>query len=43
MINRCIENPSRGKRLDADNPKMRTLEVYIMSQRKGVTMDYGKH
>ncbi len=43
MINWCIENPARGKKLDADDPKMRALEAYIMSQRKGVPMEYGKH
>jgi cytochrome c553 len=43
MINWCIENPSRGKRLDPDDPKMRALEAYIMAQRKGVPMEYGKH
>lgn len=43
MINWCIENPSRGKKLDADDPKMRALEAYIMAQRKGVAMEYGKH
>lgn len=43
MINWCIENPSRGKKLDADDPKMRALEAYILAQRKGVAMEYGKH
>jgi len=43
MINWCIENPSRGKKLNADDPKMRALEAYIMAQRKGVPMEYGKH
>ncbi|HNJ44056.1 MAG TPA: cytochrome C [Acidobacteriota bacterium] len=43
MINWCIENPSRGKKLDADDPKMRAIEAYIMAQRKGVAMEYGKH
>jgi thiosulfate dehydrogenase len=43
MINWCVENPSRGKKFDADDPKMRALEAYIMSQRKGVAMDPGKH
>ncbi|MCS6886217.1 MAG: cytochrome C [Acidobacteriota bacterium] len=43
MINWCIENPSRGKKLEPDDPKMRALEAYIMSQRKGVPMEYGKH
>lgn len=43
MINWCIENPSRGAKLSADDPKMRALEAYIMSQRKGVAMEPGKH
>lgn len=43
MINWCIENPSRGTRLSADDPKMRALEAYILSQRKGVPMEFGKH
>lgn len=43
MINWCIEQPTRGKRLDADDPKMRALEAYILSQRKGVPMTPGKH
>lgn len=43
MINWCIEQPARGKRLDPDDPKMRALEAYIMSQRKGAPMEYGKH
>jgi thiosulfate dehydrogenase len=43
MINWCIENPVRGKKLAADSPEMRALEAYIMAQRKGVEMNYGKH
>jgi thiosulfate dehydrogenase len=43
MINWCIENPSRGTRLEADDPKMRALEAYIMAQRSGTPMQYGKH
>jgi thiosulfate dehydrogenase len=43
MINWCIENPVRGKKLAADDPKMRALEAYILAQRKGVELDYGKH
>jgi thiosulfate dehydrogenase len=43
MINWRIEQPARGKRLEPDDPKMRALEAYIMSQRKGVPMEYGKH
>jgi thiosulfate dehydrogenase len=42
MINWCIENPVRGKKLDTDSAEMRALEAYIMAQRKGVEMNYGK-
>lgn len=43
MINWCIEHPVRGKRLQADDPKMRALEAYILAQRKGTPLNYGKH
>lgn len=43
MINWCIEQPVRGKRLEPDDAKMRALEAYIMAQRSGTPMDYGKH
>ncbi|MGI6420139.1 MAG: hypothetical protein ACOX1P_31300 [Thermoguttaceae bacterium] len=43
MIDWCIENPVRGEHLDPNGPKMRALEAYIQSQRKGVALDYGKH
>jgi hypothetical protein len=43
MINWCIENPVRGKKLAPDSPEMRALEAYILSQRKGATLNYGKH
>ena len=43
MINWCIENPVRGKKLAPDSPEMRALEAYIMAQRKGEKMNYGKH
>jgi thiosulfate dehydrogenase len=43
MINWCIENPVRGKRLEPDDPKMRALEAYILAQRKGTYLNYGKH
>jgi cytochrome c len=42
MINWCIEHPVRGKVLAADDPKMRALEAYILAQRKGTQLDYGK-
>lgn len=43
MINWCIEHPVRGKVLAPDDPRMRALEAYIIAQRKGVALDYGKH
>jgi thiosulfate dehydrogenase len=43
MINWCVENPVRGTKLEPDGPTMRALEAYILAQRKGVPMDYGKH
>ncbi len=43
MINWCMENPVRAEKLEADSPAMRALEAYIMAQRKGVAMEYGKH
>lgn len=42
MINWCIEHPVRGKVLAPDDPKMRALEAYIIAQRKGVPLEYGK-
>lgn len=43
MINWCIEHPVRGKPLSSDDPKMRALEAYILDQRKGKELNYGKH
>lgn len=43
MINWCIEHPVRGKPLAADDPRMRAMEAYILAQRKGKTLEYGKH
>src|SRR5688572_30436439 len=43
MINWCIEHPVRGKALASDDPRMRALEAYILAQRKGKALDYGKH
>jgi hypothetical protein len=42
MINWCIEHPVRGKPLASDDPRMRALEAYIIAQRRGKTLDYGK-
>jgi thiosulfate dehydrogenase len=43
MINWCIEHPVRGKPLASDDPRMRALEAYILAQRKGKALDYGRH
>jgi thiosulfate dehydrogenase len=43
MINWCIDNPVRGERLEPDDPRMRAMEAYIMAQRSGTEMNYGKH
>ena len=43
MINWCIENPLEGPKLADDDPKMKAVEAYILSARKGVAMDPGKH
>jgi hypothetical protein len=43
MINWCIENPVKGKALPDDSRTMRALEAYILAQRKGQKLDYGKH
>ena len=43
MINWCIENPVRGKPFADDDPKLRSLEAYILAQRKGIPLAYGRH
>lgn len=43
MINWCIENPVRGTPLRDDDPKLKALEAYILSQRVGVPLAYGRH
>ncbi|HKN00651.1 MAG TPA: hypothetical protein VJX23_09070 [Candidatus Binataceae bacterium] len=43
MIDWCIENPVKGPTLSPNDPKLRSLEAYILAQRKGVPLDYGKH
>ncbi len=43
MINWCIEHPVRAPALSTDDPRMRALEAYILAQRKGKALDYGKH
>lgn len=43
MINWCIENPVKGHALADDDPRLRAMEAYILAQRKGTKLDYGKH
>jgi thiosulfate dehydrogenase len=43
MINWCIENPLEGPKLADDDEKMKAIEAYILSTRKGVPLDPGKH
>ena len=43
MINWCIENPLKGKPLPENDPRLRALEAYILSTRKGVAIEPGKH
>ena len=43
VIHWCIDQPVRGKHLEADDPRMRALEAYILAQRSGTVMNYGKH
>lgn len=42
MINWCLEHPVHAKKLAPDSHKMRALEAYLLAQRKGVALDYGK-
>lgn len=42
MINWCIEHPVRGTPLADTDPRMRALEAYILAQRKGKALEYGK-
>jgi hypothetical protein len=43
VINWCIENPVGGKPLHDDDPRLKELEAYILAQRRGVPLEYGKH
>jgi thiosulfate dehydrogenase len=43
MINWCIENPLKGKPLALDDARLLALEAYITAQRKGATLEPGKH
>ena len=43
MVNWCILNPLEGEELAHDDDRMRALEAYILSQRKGTPLEAGKH
>lgn len=43
MINWCLQQPLRAPAMEADDPRMRALEAYIISQRTGTKIEYGKH
>lgn len=43
MVNWCLTNPVRAKAWDADDPRMRAVEAYLYAQRRGKTLEYGKH
>ena len=43
MINWCIENPLKGKPLAENDPRLRSVEAYVLSTRKGVALEPGKH
>ena len=43
MINWCLQHPVRAQPMAADDPRMRAMEAYILSQRSGVALEYGKH
>jgi hypothetical protein len=42
MINWCVEQPLRAAPLDPNGEKMRAVEAYILAQRKGTPMLYGR-
>jgi len=43
MINWCIQNPTRGRPLPDDDPRLKAIEAYIIAQRKGTALEFGKH
>jgi hypothetical protein len=42
MINWCLEHPVRAKAMSSEDPRLRALEGYILAQRKGATLNYGR-
>lgn len=43
MINWCMEKPMEGMALPGDDDTMKALEAYILSTRKGVVLNHGRH
>ena len=43
MVNWCLRNPLEGDPLAADDPKMTAMLAYIAWERRGVTLEPGKH
>ena len=43
MINWCIENPLKGKKLKPDSADMIAIMAYITYERRGVKLAPGKH
>jgi thiosulfate dehydrogenase len=43
MVNWCVENPLEGTVLPENDPRMKALEAYILSQRAGTPLEAGKH
>ncbi len=43
MINWCLEHPVRSKPISPDDPRMRAMESYILAERSGTPLRYGKH
>jgi thiosulfate dehydrogenase len=43
MVNWCILNPLEGVELAENDARMKALEAYILSSRKGVALEAGKH
>lgn len=43
MVNWCVMNPLEGKELAENDPRLKAVEAYILSQRAGVALEAGKH
>jgi hypothetical protein len=43
MINWCLENPVKARPMRDDDDRLRAMEAYIIAQRKGARLEYGKH